>query len=62
MDDELKPCPFCGEQCADLDVTPGDKWAKYEPTCLDVRTGYNMAEDAPWRAEAIAAWNTRVTN
>lgn len=55
----LKPCPFCGEQCATLIVNQGDKWAHYEPTCLEVRTGYNLSDDAPWRAEAIAAYNTR---
>lgn len=55
----LEPCPFCGEQCADLIIDQGDKWAQYEPSCLRVRTSYNVAADAPWRDEAIAAWNTR---
>ena len=55
----LLPCPFCGEQCAMLLINQGDKWAHYEPTCLEVRTGYNLSNDAPWRDEAIAAWNTR---
>ncbi len=40
-------------------INQGDKWAHYEPTCLEVRTGYNLSNDAPWRDEAIAAWNTR---
>jgi len=55
----LLPCPFCGEQCATLLINQGDKWAHYEPSCLEVRTGYDLSDDAPWRAEAIAAWNTR---
>jgi hypothetical protein len=55
----LKPCPFCGEQCADLIIDQGDKWAHYSASCLEVRTGYNISDDAPWRDEAIAAWNTR---
>jgi hypothetical protein len=55
----LKPCPFCGRQCATLLIDQGTKWAHYEPSCLEVRTGYNLSNDAPWRDEAIAAWNTR---
>jgi len=55
----LLPCPFCGKQCAQLVIDQGDKWSHYEPSCLEVRTGYNISEDAPWRDEAIAAWNTR---
>ena len=55
MDSEMRNCPFCGERCATLEVTQGDKWGGYVPGCLEVRTGYNDADDAPWRAEAIAA-------
>ena len=55
----LLPCPFCGEQCATLLINQGDKWAHYEPSCLEVRTAYNLSNDAPWRDEAAAAWNTR---
>ena len=55
----LLPCPFCGRQCATLLIDQGTKWAHYEPSCLEVRTGYNLSNDAPWRDEAIAAWNTR---
>lgn len=55
----LEPCPFCRKQCATLVIDQGDKWAHYGPSCLEVRTGYNLSEDAPWRDEAIAAWNTR---
>jgi hypothetical protein len=55
----LLPCPFCGGQCAQLVIDQGYKWAHYEPSCLEVRTSYNVSEDAPWHTEAIAAWNTR---
>lgn len=55
----LEPCPFCGEQCAEIEVTQGMKWGGYVPGCLEVRTGYNMDDDAPWRGEAATAWNTR---
>ena len=55
----LKPCGHCGEQCADLIIDQGDKWAHYSASCLEVRTGYNLSSDAPWRAEAIAAYNKR---
>ena len=55
----LKPCPHCGKQCADLIIDQGDKWAHYSASCLEVRTGYNISDDAPWRVEAIAAYNTR---
>lgn len=55
----LEPCGHCGEQCATLVIDQGDKWAHYEPSCLEVRTGYDLSDDAPWRDEAIAAWNTR---
>ena len=55
----LKPCPHCGKQCADLIIDQGDKWAHYSASCLEVRTGYNISDDAPWHDEAIAAWNNR---
>lgn len=56
---ELLPCPFCGENCADLVINQGNKWAHYEPGCLEIRTGYVIDENAPWQKEAIDAWNTR---
>lgn len=58
--EKLLPCPFCGEHCATLEINQGDKWAHYEPSCLEVRTGYIVKnENAPWRKDAIKAWNTR---
>lgn len=62
MQSELKPCPFCSEQCATLVIDQGDKWAHYEPSCLEVRTGYDLSDDAAWRAEAITAWNARASD
>ena len=58
---KLKPCPFCGEQCAGMNIDQGDKWAHYEPSCLETRTGYDLSPEAPWRSEAVRLWNTRHT-
>jgi Lar family restriction alleviation protein len=67
MSDDLKPCPFCTEGksvSTYFDHEQGDKWGyaacdACESRGPEVRTGYDPADDAPWRAEAIAAWNTR---
>jgi len=55
----LRECPFCGEMCAEMHISPGDKWAQFIPSCLEVRTGYDISDDATWHKEAIALWNTR---
>jgi Lar family restriction alleviation protein len=66
IDTALLPCQFCG--CADVatevDRDQGNKWGY--TTCNgcaargpEVRTGYDEAQDAPWRAEAINEWNRR---
>jgi Lar family restriction alleviation protein len=68
MSDDLKPCPFCTEGksvSTYFDHEQGDKWGyaacdACESRGPEVRTGYDPADDAPWRAEAIAAWNTRI--
>lgn len=61
-----EPCPFCGGTSGSTRPDPeqGDKWGFAE--CLgcgargpEVRTGYDTSFAAPWRAEAIAAWNRR---
>ena len=62
MVDTLKNCPFCGEQCATLEINQGYKWAHYEAGCLEVCTGYIMDEGANWRTEAILVWNTRTSD
>lgn len=62
------PCPFCGGTAVEtmLDAAQGNKWGAAlccECGALgpDVRTDYDKDLKAPWRAEAIAAWNRRVT-
>jgi Lar family restriction alleviation protein len=67
MSDDLKPCPFCTEGksvSTYFDHEQGDKWGYASCDACgsrgpEVRTNYDRADDAPWRAEAIAAWNTR---
>ncbi len=67
MSDDLKPCPFCtdGKSVSTyFDHEQGDKWGYAACDACgsrgpEVRTNYDRADDAPWRAEAIAAWNTR---
>jgi Lar family restriction alleviation protein len=67
MTDDLKPCPFCtdGKSVSTyFDHEQGDKWGYAACDACgsrgpEVRTNYDRANDAPWRAEAIAAWNTR---
>jgi chromosome segregation ATPase len=67
MSDDLKPCPFCTEGksvSTYFDHEQCDKWGYAAcDACVsrgpEVRTGYDPADDAPWQAEAIAAWNTR---
>lgn len=64
---ELLPCPFCTEgktASTYFDHEQGDKWGYASCDACgargpEVRTGYSRADNAPWRAEAITAWNTR---
>jgi len=60
----LKPCPFCGEtpdaaNPLTFQMNQGDKWGFVVCCCNgpEVRTGYQDVEH--WRADAIAAWNSR---
>lgn len=65
--DELKPCQFCtqGKTVSTyFDHEQGDKWGYASCDACgargpEVRTNYDRDDNAPWRAEAIAAWNTR---
>jgi hypothetical protein len=67
MSDDLKPCPFCTEGKSVntyFDHEQGDKWGYAACDACgsrgpEVRTGYDRADDALWRAEAITSWNTR---
>ncbi len=64
---ELKPCPFCPEGktvSTYFDHEQGDKWGYASCDACEaqgpkVRTNYDRDDNAPWRAEAIAAWNRR---
>ena len=63
---DLLPCPFCGASPPTTveDREQGNKWGfAFCPECAargpEVRTRYDLAPDAPWRADAIAAWNRR---
>ena len=64
--DRILPCPFCGATptppaCYYADQ--GDKWGRVVCGCgaegPDVRTQYNLADDAPWHADAVEEWNQR---
>lgn len=66
MSEALKSCPFCGGTDAETEVDKlqGTKWGRVVCRSCgacgeEVRTGYDQSPDAPWRAEAIAAWNRR---
>ena len=63
----LAPCPFCTEGktvSTYFDHEQGDKWGYASCDACgargpEVRTNYDRADNAPWRAEAIAAWTRR---
>lgn len=66
-DAPLLPCPFCTEGktvSTYFDHEQGDKWGYASCDACgargpEVRTNYDRDDNAPWRAEAIAAWNRR---
>lgn len=62
----LLPCPFCGKHDVStyFDHEQNSKWGfagcdGCAARGSEVRTGYDRNYNAPWRAEAIAAWNRR---
>jgi Lar family restriction alleviation protein len=63
----IEPCPFCGSTNIEttVDEMQGTKWGFAACGCSacgpEVRTAYNTRADAPWRQDAIAAWNDRAT-
>lgn len=68
MSTKLKPCPFCGGKMEkpDFPTNQGTKWGRIEcDTCCacgpEVRTGYDVSENADWHKEAIEEWNKRAS-
>ena len=58
MDNELKPCPFCGNSNQNVFSIINRKYKKYSIHC------WRCGTDGPPRAtesEAVAVWNKRVT-
>jgi hypothetical protein len=53
--DNLKPCPFCGEEAwlNHVEFNDGDIW--YNPSCSKCNGGWN--ENYSTKDEAINAWN-----
>lgn len=61
----MKPCPFCGSTVGlNFVDSQGCKWGNAVcPDCgamgPEVRTNYDVGENAPWHEEATKEWNTR---
>lgn len=56
MINELKPCPFCGEEAKIIKMTFGG--VSYQVIC--VRCSANLDKRFAYEDEAIEAWNRRV--
>lgn len=66
MTDQITPCPWCGDSTnitTQLDKNQGNKWGYAYCSCgtrgPEVRTSYDDAPAAPWRAQAMQQWNQR---
>jgi len=60
----MEPCPFCGEKSTSYIDSQGTKWGCV--VCNDcgawgpeVRTGYDLSENAEWHKDADREWNIR---
>ncbi len=53
MDNELKPCPFCGEQSATNITSYGKRYYAFCPNCKAYSDSFHD------QGKAIEAWNTR---
>ena len=67
MNEELKPCPFCGGEARVMYAMAEDGTRTISVICQSCRTGIFRARSIPdeWNAyktadEAIEAWNRRV--
>ena len=65
MNEEME-CPFCGEVGTDFGNNQGTKWGYTEcQSCgakgPEVRTNYDISEDALWHKSALKLWDTRST-
>lgn len=57
MDQELKPCPFCGSTAELRD--DGDEYYPYWVNCNEC---VGCTGECPTKELAIKAWNTRTNN
>ena len=59
----IEKCPFCGDKALDFEIHDGIKWGSVVCGCgargPDVRTEYDLSEDAAWHEKAIDLWNNR---
>ena len=59
MNEELKPCPFCGS----VEISSGSAWPGFNEECSGIVQCHGKRCWAymlgTGEAEAIAAWNTR---
>lgn len=62
-DENTVPCPFCGATSVSFARVDGYKWGAVICSCgaqgPDVRTSYDISENAPWHKEALMEWNKR---
>ena len=60
----IKPCPFCGCKTVSYDTNQGTKWGfavcgQCSACGPEVRTGYDISENAEWHIQANIEWNNR---
>ena len=62
MNEELKPCPFCGGEAEVFDLQHENAGTYWIVCCKGSSTNcaYEGHFDKPTREEAISAWNRRV--
>ena len=61
----IKPCPFCGYDKVQFTVSQGTKWGQVGcgrcgAAGPEVRTDYDLKDNAEWHAKALDEWNTRI--